>query len=270
MKLKPVQIGFLAAAIGASLFFVYTRRFEAETAGGDRVEVLVSARRIERGVAITDEYLTTRSIPQAYVDDRAVRAAEREKILGLKSAEAMSVSQTVLWSDVVATRDDKRDLSSLVQPGYRAVTAPFTANPTFTMIRPGDFVDVLSVVHRDNSEVRDSIVLLQRVLVLAIGTETSNGRPTEKQKAAAAQSAPILTLSLNLQEAQLLSLAAQRGALSVALRNPNDQRVAENLPDLDSNAIDEPAQRERVRNIRRHDATATKPSGPVKLEARNQ
>ena len=45
MKLKPVRVGFAAAAIGAALFFVYTRRFEIETAGGDRVEILVSARR---------------------------------------------------------------------------------------------------------------------------------------------------------------------------------------------------------------------------------
>ncbi|MCU0681635.1 MAG: Flp pilus assembly protein CpaB [Polyangiaceae bacterium] len=265
MKIKPLHAGFVTAVCGAALFFLYTRRFETETAGGQRVEVLVSTRRIERGVPITEELLTTRSIPQAYVDDRAVRAGEREKIIGLKAAEIVGVSQTVLWSDVVTTRDDKRDLSSLVQPGYRAVTAPFTANPAFTLIHPGDFVDVLSVVRRDNSEARDSIVLLQRVLVLATGIETSHGRSTEKPKNGAA-SPPVLTLSLNVQEAQLLSLAAQRGALSVALRNPNDQRVLDNVPDIDSGALDEPGQRERVRNVRRYETTS--PRGPIRLGAR--
>ncbi len=270
MKLKPATAGFAAAVLGGALFFVYTRRFEVETAGGDRIDILVASQRIERGTPIAESALTTRAIPQAYVDDRAVRASDRDKIVGLKAAEGMSVSQSVLWSDVVTTRDDKRDLSSLVQPGYRAVTAPFTANPTFMMIHPGDFVDVLSVVHRDGSEVRDSIVLLQRVLVLAIGTETSNVRGADKAKGAATPSAPILTLSLNLPEAQLLSLAAQRGALSVALRNPNDQRVAENIADLDTRALDEPAQRDRVRSIRRHDTTASASRAPVKMEIQGQ
>jgi pilus assembly protein CpaB len=269
MKVKPVQAGLLAAALGAASFFVYTRRFETETAGGQRVEVLVSARRIERGTPLTEDLLTTRSIPQAYVDDRAVRVGDREKILGLKTAELVGVSQTIFWSDVVTARDDRRDLSSLVQPGYRAVTAPFTANQAFTMIRPGDFVDVLSVVRRENSEVRDSIVLLQRVLVLATGTDTAQSRTSERSKGAtsAPQAAPVLTLSLNVQEAQMLALAAQRGALSVALRNPSDQRVAEGLPDIDSRVLDEPTQRERVRNVRRHESAASR--GPIKLEARS-
>jgi SAF domain len=151
MKLKPATIGFAAAVLGGALFFVYTRRFEIETAGGDRVDILVAAERIERGTVISEGILTMRSIPQAYVDDRVVRLSEREKIMGLKAAESLTVSQSVLWSDVVTNRDDKRDLSSLVQAGYRAVTAPFTANPTFSMIHAGDFVDVLSVVRLNRS-----------------------------------------------------------------------------------------------------------------------
>ena len=63
---------------------------------------------------------------------------------------------------------------------------------------------------------------------------------------------PVLTLSLNLREAQLLSLSAQRGVLSVALRNPNDLRVAENISDLGAGAIFEPAARAEVRSHRRH------------------
>ena len=258
MQFKPVPVGLAAAAVGTLLFLTYARRLEVQTSGGDRVDVVVALRSIERGTALAEEMLTTRAIPQAYVDDRAIRASEREKILGLKTAESVGVSQAVFWSDVVATRDDRRDLSALVQPGYRAVTAPFAANPSFSLIRPGDFVDVLSVAPRANTELHESSVLLQRVLVLAMGNET--GSTQRRAKPGQSSQAPTLTLSLNLQEAQLLSLAAQRGPLSVALRNPNDQRVADNPVSLDSSALDDPTARERVRAIRRHEASARLPT----------
>jgi pilus assembly protein CpaB len=261
MKARPVLIGVIAAALGGALFFVYARRYEIEMSGGDRVDVLVSVQRIERGTPIGDLALTTRSIPQAYVDDRAVRASDREKILGLRAAETIGVSQVVFWSDVVTMQEDKRDLSALVQPGYRAVTAPFAANPSFSMIRPGDFVDVVSVTQRGNTEVRDSTVLLQRILVLATGTDTANGAAGNKTKSPT--QAPVLTLSLTLQEAQLLELAAQKGTLAVALRGPTDQRVAESVPALDSTALEDPEARDRVRSYRQHQA----PRGPIKLES---
>lgn len=257
MKFRPALIGLVAAIIGAALLLLYMRRYETEMSGGDRVDVLVAVQRIERGSAISGAMLTSRAIPQAYVDDRAVRVSDREKILGMKAVDGVDVSQTLLWSSVVTLRDEQRDLSSLVQPGNRAVTAPFAASPALAMIRPGDFVDVVGVMSRPDSDSRQSVVLLQRVLVLAQGTDTGNDRTAEK---AAGSRSPILTLSLNIREAQLLSLAGQRGALSIALRNPNDLRVAENISDLGTNAIFEPAARAEVRGYRRHET-------PVKLEA---
>jgi len=96
------------------------------------------------------------------------------------------------------------------------------------------------------------------VLVLATGNETGNS--SAKAKGTQGSQAPTLTLSLNLQEAQLLSLAAQRGPLSVALRNPNDQRVADNPASLDSTALDDPSASERVRAVRRHETAARLPT----------
>jgi pilus assembly protein CpaB len=66
----------------------------------------------------------------------------------------------------------------------------------------------------------------------------------------------ILTLSLNLQEAQLLALAVEKGRLSVALRNPDDQRVVEGIPDMSSTALTDTEVRRAVQEIRK---------GPVRL-----
>jgi pilus assembly protein CpaB len=231
MKLRPLAIGVIAACLSVVCFALYTHQYELETSGGEGVTVLVAVRRIERGVPISDSLLTTKTIPQAYVDDRQVRASERDKILGLKAAEPVGVSQSLLWSDVLTTRDEKRDLSSLVQAGYRAVTAPFAAMPTYAMIRPGDFVDVIAARAdaEDAFDGLDSTLLLQRVMVLAIGTSTAEKGPDDA-RGASAHSQPVLTLSLNLRDAELLAgAAAARAKLTVALRNPSDVRVRDEL-----------------------------------------
>jgi pilus assembly protein CpaB len=259
MKLKPILVGLVTAALGAVLFALFVHRYEVQVSGGDRVDVLVAVKRIDRGTALNDDLLTTQAIPQAYLDERMVRASDRAKVLGLKVAEPIDVSQTVLWSDVIRTRDDKRDLSTMVQPGFRAVTAPFEASPAFEMIRPGDFVDVIAVVERQPNAPRDSILLLQRVLVLATGNTTANEQSAQK---GLVQQPPALTLSLNTQEAQLLALAAKRGSLAVGLRNPNDQRVSDNPPELSANALFEADTRAQIANQRRRGRSSV----PTKLE----
>lgn len=257
IDLKPTLIGAITGLLGAGLLITYLQRFEAQTSGGEKIDVLIALQRIERGTPITADKLGTRAIPQAYVDERAIRARDKEKVLGIKAAEPVAAAQSVLWSDVVVTRDEKRDLSSLVQPGNRAVTAPFTANPAFNLIRPGDFVDVIGVMTPPDGDEREAVVLLQRVLVLAIGSDTASEQPQAKNGTARA---PSLTLSLSLQEAQLLSLAAQRGTLAVALRNPGDQRITEAPPELSSDVIFRPQAREALRQARHA------PSGPARLE----
>jgi len=260
MKIRPAVAGLVAGASGLVLFMLYAHRFEVERSGGDGVEVLVSMAKIPRGTRVTDLMLTKRTVPQAYLDDRQVRASDRDKIIGLKAAEPVAVAQTILWSDVLRTRDEERDLSSLVQPGYRAVTAPFAAMPTYAMIHPGDFVDVVATVTKENDR-RISTVLLQRVLVLAIGD--SVGEHNDEPRTPGSQRQPILTLSLNVREAQLLSLASQKSSLSVALRNPNDQRVIDDPADLDLSALLDSPAREEIRGMRKPETVAR---APVRLE----
>ena len=45
----------------------------------------MAAQPIERGTPVKEEMLGVRAIPQAYVDDRAIRATDRDKILNLRA-----------------------------------------------------------------------------------------------------------------------------------------------------------------------------------------
>ena len=121
MKQRAVTIGLVLAALGVLLQALYMRHFEQEASGGAKIELLVATQAIERGKAISAEMLATRSVPRAYVDDRAIRAIDQDKVVGLRAASKVPALQTLAWTDLIATTDDQRDLSSLVQPGNRAM-----------------------------------------------------------------------------------------------------------------------------------------------------
>ena len=90
---RKLLLGGALAVLGLGLQLAYVRRFEAEASGGPRVQLLAAARTIERGTKITADLLTERAVPQAYVDERAIRASERDSILELRavSKEGLAV-----------------------------------------------------------------------------------------------------------------------------------------------------------------------------------
>jgi pilus assembly protein CpaB len=251
MKIRPVFFGLFAGVAGIVLLLLYMRRFEQDASGGRRIELLVAVIPIDRGKAIMEPMLGTREVPQAYVDDRAIRASDKPKIVGLRATTNIPVAQTIVWTDVVAMTDDYRDLSSLVQPGNRAMPIRVTIDDEVMLIHPGDFVDILCVF----SDTREASVLLQRVLVLATGTKTSDERSTDRR----VERATTMTLSVSLPESQLLALAMEKGKLTAVIRNPDDQRISETPPDLQPNALSDSQRRQAIQAGRRRGPT------PVRL-----
>ncbi|MGO8998628.1 MAG: Flp pilus assembly protein CpaB [Polyangiaceae bacterium] len=256
MKIRPVFLGLLAGIAGVVLLVLYMKRFEDDASGGRKIDLLVAIAPIQRGKPIADEMLGTREVPLAYVDDRAIRASEKDKILGLRATSNVPVEQTITWTDVIATTDDQRDLSSLVQPGNRAMPIKVTFDDELTLIHPGDFVDVIGVF----GETKQASVLLQRVLVLAAGQETGSMEHTAEQKRLMGR-ATTLTLSVSIQEGQLLALAMEKGKLTVVIRNPDDQKISENLSDLTNTQLGDSTKRPTVPGSHRHG----NPNAPTKL-----
>jgi pilus assembly protein CpaB len=244
MKLRPVTFAVILAALGVLLQALYMHRFEQEASGGSKVELLVAAQPLERGKPISAEMLATRAVPRAYVDDRAIRAADRDKVVGLRAASKVPALQTLAWTDLIATTDDERDLSALVQPGNRAMPIRVTFEDSLQLIHPGDFVDILGI----DADGREASVLLQRVLVLAAGLETTIERSTDRKTAVRAS---LLTVSVSLQEAQLLSLAQAVGKLMVVVRNARDPRVLDSPPDVSRAELFDASARQTVQRASR-------------------
>lgn len=247
MNRRALFIAFVVGALGLFLLVLYQRRFEHEASGGEKVKLLVAVKRVERGHPITEADIGIREIPLAYVDDRAIRESEKNRILGLKVGTTVKEQQLFLWSDLTST-DERKDLATLVLPGYRAVSIKAAReDPSINLIRPGDYVDVIGVMGSSQiNEAKNAVVLLQRVLVLATGTDTS----TEKDSKDQAIGEPLLTLSLTLTEAQVLALASERGRLTVAVRHPDDQARTSGIVDLNINQIIDEKERVKIKGVR--------------------
>ncbi len=267
MNKRALVVSLVMALLGTALLLLYLRKFERDMSGGEPVELLMAQKPIERGKVITDDMLTTRSVPLAYVEDRAIKAAERSKIVGLQTSVALFPQQTLMWTDLAITTED-RDLSSLIQPGKRAIAVRASTGQDDTrgnqLIRPGDYVDVIATFRGGSSSGEESsAVLLQRILVLAVGSETQAvSGPDKKTDAPGWMRDKQLTLSLTLPEAQLLSLALERGRLSVAVRPPNDPGTLDDLPDLKASALLDTKVRSDVQR-------RPQPQGPIRIEASN-
>jgi pilus assembly protein CpaB len=255
--------------LGALLLGLYLHRFEEQVSGGRRVALLTAIRPIERGALITDDMLGASEVPLAYVEKRAIKLADKGKILGVRAQNELDVHDTLLWSDL-AISAETRDLSSLVQPGKRAVTVRASQAGSDTggngLLRPGDYVDVFVTFHEDSTSGAGpvAVVLLQRVLVLAVGSETQPQSFVDGKKTAYAPDREReLALSLKVEEAQLLSLARERGDIMVALRSPTDTKVIEAVPDMPIGVLTDKVRREQVQ---RHRPSHVGSDGPIKLK----
>ena len=83
--------------------------------------------------------------------------------------------------------------------------------------------------------------ILQKVLVLATGSETSKSRPAPRSGMGSMrqqQGYSTVTLSVTPREAEMLAFAEQiRGRLVLTLRNRNDMETEEELPTVNFTTI---------------------------------
>lgn len=250
MNRRALFIAVIVGIVGVFLLLLYQRRFELEASGGEKIKLLIAVKRLDRGKPITEDMIATREVPMAYVDERAIREADKNKILGLRTGINVKEQQLLNWTDLATGSDDRKDLSSLVLPGYRAMSIRAGREETsISLIRPGDYVDVIGVLGGNGpAEARSAVVLLQRVLVLALGNDTSPDA-IDQRSATTYQAESVITLSLTLSEAQIISLASERGHLAVAVRHPDDQQKA-GVTDVNFDSIVDPKKRGEIRGVR--------------------
>jgi pilus assembly protein CpaB len=246
MKPKALIAALVVALTGMALLVVYKQRFEAQASGGAPVPVLMAVQDIPLGAVLTDRMLGVRHIPASYVEFRHIRADDAQRIIGVRMSMEVRANESILWSDLATTTGERRDLSSLVRSGMRAITIRADGTSAFGgLLRPGDRVDAFLTVARGvDDDARVTIPLLQNVIVLAVGEDTGAILDVETRRG---ESVSQVTLGVTVAQSQVVAFATDRGRLTLVLRNPDDVAVIEDLPET------------TVENIREAERVAGKP-----------
>jgi len=214
---KALLVAVIIAILGAALGHLYLSRLEAEATGGRRVPVLIAAKDLKPGQVLTENVLGIRPIPQAYVGRRNISAQDAKKVVGIRVSTQIEANEPVLWSDIATLTQPGRDLSSAVQEGKRALS--ITQTNTFDgLLRPGDRVDILFTP----SSGEETSTLLQNILLLSVGGQLS-------QEDAVRPSSRSVSVSVSIEESQLITQAERQGSLHLVLRNPDDIELLEGV-----------------------------------------
>ena len=246
----------LAAGV---LHFLYLRGLAAETRGGHPVPALVTAAPIRAGEPLDRARLGTREVPSGWLDARAVPASRIEDVLELVVSVDLEPGSILAWTDFVERPDPTaEDLARLVGPGERAMAIPVDASLSLGgMLRPGHRVDILGTFQRgERRGERVTVTLLQNVTVLATGRALRGAGVTEETRFR------TVTLSVGMEESQLLAFATTQGSLSLVLRGHQDLEIMRDVPEKGMDDVWEAERRNSLQDRSR------RPAGIERLQAR--
>ncbi len=233
MKKVAVIASVLAGLGSVALGYLYIQRLEAEVSGGPKIGVLVASQDVPLGAALEEKLVAVREIPQAYLEERHVRADELNKVLKSRVTGGLRANEAILWSDLAEFSDKSRVLSGLIKQGMRAVTLNGGEVDFGGLLRPGDRVDVLLSLG-DGKADSSTRTLLQNLLVLSVGSNISRAGDTNGR----IRSGGMVTLSTTVEAAQILAEARKRGQLSLSLRNDDDITILDGLPETTAASLE--------------------------------
>jgi pilus assembly protein CpaB len=223
-------------AFGACAYLLAHRYLRGEEAVARRQlagqyatrDMLVAAQALPAGAVIEAAMLARRAVPERYLASDALDANAAAATLGRRLDRALGSGEVVTASALTAA--NHVELSSLVDPGWRALTIPVDESGAAAgLIAPGDYVDLLLATRADEpGSVAAVRPLVQAVRVVATGqqmlrhaTGAASGNGDIETTPAEAGFATV-TLRLPPEDAERVLLAQRLGELAVLLRPAGD------------------------------------------------
>lgn len=228
----PMALALVASAI---YWYVLTSKERALSAAHEEASVLVASYELPARTILKSDLVEAVRVPRIYMQQDAyeVRSNSDIKLVNnLVTAVRIPKGNQITQSALVPLSPDA-GLSVKVPPGYRGCMLPVD-NDLLRLIKPGDLVDVLvtfeAVMGSDNRKERVTATILQKVIVLGVGSNLGQGMTATQAKAKSGQEAAdqafsekgALSLALNPNEAQYLSLSQKTGDVSVIVRGLGD------------------------------------------------
>ncbi len=196
--------------------------------------VLIAKKNIAAGTPIDQNMLASKKLYKNYLPRDAVRVSALTQIIGNAPKVDIKKGDPILTSYFkagVAGGLTSSFLSSAILPGERAITVRVDQESSVAgLIRPGDYVDILGTFDKPGTApVRTTLTILQAVPVLAIGSQVGVGASNRER---AQKNYGSITLSVSLEEAELIEFARRKTKLIFVLRNAEDQKAEEKVPSV--------------------------------------
>lgn len=197
--------------------------------------VVVATQDIPAGTALKESMLKEAKIHKKMLQPRAATSIDR--VIDKITIAPISMDEQVLLNKVTISGfgQERSSLSTKVPPGKRAITIQVdNISSIGGMIKPGDYVDVIAMVpvpgQTPEGKQATQLALLplfQNILVLAVGQETGTLISPESRykKEEKKEVSPLITLSLNPQEANLVAFVQEQSKIRLVLRSPSDSQI---------------------------------------------
>ncbi len=217
-----VFIGLIAVYL-ANAYFTGFQEEQQRQAEENRLErIVVATQEFQFGAPLTTTNMRLANWPASSVPQGAFVSIEEATRGGRVALRPIAIGEPIL-SSKVSGEGGRATLSALLPEELRAVSIPVNqVTGVAGFIRVGDVVDVLLTrqIPGDgaNTDDRMTNVVLENVMVLAIDQVAS-------ENATDPQVGQTATVQTDLVGAQKLTLARQIGALSLVLRNVENQDV---------------------------------------------
>jgi pilus assembly protein CpaB len=221
---KSARILFLVVALVVAFFIslvVYQRTARQPTLSTTEksqkmVQIAVANRNFQRGDIVTVEDLRMAS----YLEETVPRGhfTDLTKGVGRVVIQPIESTEPLLESALAPTDLKKGGMAAVITPQKRAMAVKVNeVIGVAGFLRPGHMVDVLVSLEQPGEQ-REQITktVLENILVLSVGSEAQESTDKTTKKVT------VVTLEVNLEEAEKLALAVNQGSIQLALRSYAD------------------------------------------------
>lgn len=214
---RLLLISLLFASLVGLLVFRFFSSMQAMATLEHTDAVVVATQDIPARTLISGDMVKLERVPTGTRHARA--AISLDQVLGKVSTQPIVAGEQVLSSRFFASAETS-GLAYQLPEGKRAVSVGINSRIAVAyLVRPGDSVDVLVSYEQVGTRESHSALMLQNILVLAVGNELRVG-------SRASSEAETLTLAVTPAQAEQLTWAEDYGRIRLSLRPATDEQLS--------------------------------------------
>ena len=234
---KTILLAAIFAILAAFFAYMYLSGLEAKyRTMSEPVKVIVANKRIPQGTMIDATMLAEKMMPKEYIQPKVFTSAAamftKDGMPVYISLSAIEPGEQIL-SGKVSLADRDTGITNIIPDGKKALAVNFDSESS-SVITPGSRIDVLCIMDYSdkNKQHQETVyVIAQNILVLAVGGDYIGAvKSKEKENSSNSNRSSVIALSVTVEEAQTILLAADKGSLKYIIRPAGETEIYDIKP----------------------------------------